>query len=64
VKARYLVEGFPGHPLHPPFVCMTLGGWLGGTIVFVHGMRVLGLVREPFRRAITPGPPETARAAS
>jgi uncharacterized membrane protein len=24
------------------FVVLTAGGWLGGTIVFVHGMRVLG----------------------
>ena len=24
------------------FVLLTLGGWLGGTIVFVHGMRVTG----------------------
>jgi uncharacterized membrane protein len=24
------------------FLVMTLGGWLGGTVVFVHGTRVLG----------------------
>jgi uncharacterized membrane protein len=24
------------------FACLTVGGWLGGAIVFVHGMRVLG----------------------
>src|SRR6186713_381516 len=29
------------------FCCLTLGGWLGGSIVFVHGMRVLGLEDEP-----------------
>ena len=23
------------------FVCLTVGGWLGGSIVFVHGVRVL-----------------------
>jgi uncharacterized membrane protein len=23
------------------FVCLTLGGWLGGSVVFVHGVRVL-----------------------
>jgi hypothetical protein len=23
------------------FGCLTLGGWLGGKLVFVHGMRVL-----------------------
>jgi uncharacterized membrane protein len=36
------------------FGCLTLGGWLGGTIVFVHGMRVLNLVDEPTTRAATP----------
>lgn len=25
------------------FAILTLGGWLGGSVVFVHGMRVLGL---------------------
>jgi uncharacterized membrane protein len=32
------------------FVALTAGGWLGGTIVFVHGIRVLGgegPAREP-----------------
>jgi uncharacterized membrane protein len=33
---------------------LTLGGWLGGAIVFVHGMRVLNLVEEPTRRAAAP----------
>ena len=36
------------------FLLLTLGGWLGGTIVFVHGMRVLGLVAEPTERAVAP----------
>lgn len=36
------------------FATMTLGGWLGGTIVFVYGMRVLGLVTEPAKRALAP----------
>jgi uncharacterized membrane protein len=36
------------------FSLLTLGGWLGGTIVFVHGMRVLNLVDEPARRAAAP----------
>ena len=36
------------------FVTLTLGGWIGGTITFVHGMRVLGLLDEPARRAIAP----------
>jgi uncharacterized membrane protein len=34
---------------------LTLGGWLGGSVVFVHGMRVLNLVDEPTERAVTPG---------
>ena len=33
---------------------LALGGWLGGTIVFVHGERVLGRVEEPSREAVTP----------
>jgi uncharacterized membrane protein len=36
------------------FVVLTVGGWLGGTITFVHGMRVLGLPDEPMRRAAAP----------
>jgi uncharacterized membrane protein len=38
------------------FGFLTLGGWLGGAIVFVHGMRVLGLPNEPTRRAVSPKP--------
>jgi uncharacterized membrane protein len=45
------------------FVALTVGGWLGGAIVFVHGMRVLSLVDEPAREAITPGGEEKAAAA-
>ena len=33
------------------FLLLTVGGWLGGSVVFVHGMRVLNLVDEPARRA-------------
>jgi len=44
------------------FAILTLGGWLGGAIVFTHGMRVLNLVDEPASRAITPGHPEKERA--
>lgn len=36
------------------FVFLTVGGWLGGAIVFVHGMRVLSLVDEPPARAAAP----------
>ena len=45
------------------FATLTLGGWLGGTVVFVHGMRVLNLVGEPALRAVTPGHEEKERAS-
>ena len=38
------------------FGLLTLGGWLGGSVVFVHGMRVLNLVEEPPERAVSPVP--------
>lgn len=38
------------------FAALTAGGWLGGTITFVHGMRVLDLVDEPAHRAAAPLP--------
>jgi uncharacterized membrane protein len=38
------------------FGVLTLGGWLGGAIVFTHGMRVLNLVEEPATRAAAPVP--------
>ena len=42
---------------------MALGGWLGGAIVFVHGMRVLNLVEERAARAVSPVPhPEKEEA--
>jgi uncharacterized membrane protein len=45
------------------FGLLVIGGWLGGTIVFVHGMRVLNLVDEPASRAAAPVPhPEKERA--
>lgn len=45
------------------FGFLTLGGWLGGTVVFVHGMRVLNLVEEPTRRAVAPIPHPEKEAA-
>ena len=36
------------------FGLLTLGGWLGGSVVYVHGMRVLNLVDEPATRAAAP----------
>ncbi|MEK6275882.1 MAG: DUF2231 domain-containing protein [Actinomycetota bacterium] len=45
------------------FLVLTVGGWLGGAIVFVHGMRVLNLVDEPTSRAVSPMPhPEKEEA--
>jgi uncharacterized membrane protein len=38
------------------FGLLTAGGWLGGAVVFVHGMRVLDLVEEPTGRAVAPVP--------
>ncbi len=46
------------------FVALTAGGWLGGAIVFVHGMRVLSLPDEPALKAATPGGQEKERAAA
>jgi len=45
------------------FGFLTLGAWLGGTVVFVHGMRVLNLVEEPARRAMAPVPHPEKEAA-
>lgn len=45
------------------FGLVTLGGWVGGTIVYVHGMRVLGLEREPTERAVAPAPMPEKEAA-
>ena len=38
------------------FAALTVGGWLGGAIVYVHGMRVLNLADEPSARAAAPVP--------
>ena len=45
------------------FGALTTGGWLGGAIVYVHGMRVLNLVEEPAMRAVAPLPHAEKRAA-
>jgi uncharacterized membrane protein len=46
------------------FVVLTTGGWLGGAITYVHGMRVLSLPEEPVERAVSPVPhDEKAEAA-
>ena len=36
------------------FALLTVGGWLGGTVVFVHGMRVESEPDEPTREAVKP----------
>jgi uncharacterized membrane protein len=46
------------------FGFLTLGGWLGGTVVYVHGMRVLKLVEEPALRAAIPVPTPEKEAAA
>jgi uncharacterized membrane protein len=46
------------------FCLLAVGGWLGGTIVFVHGMRVLNLVDEPTERAAAPVPHAEKREAA
>ena len=45
------------------FVFLTVGGWLGGAVVFVHGMRVLSLIDEPPARAAAPAPHPEKEAA-
>ena len=45
------------------FFLLTVGGWLGGTIVFHYGMRVLNLVEEPASRATSPIPQPEEEAA-
>ena len=46
------------------FVLLVAGGSFGGTVIFVHGMRVLNLVDEPTREALSPLPtPEKEEAA-
>jgi uncharacterized membrane protein len=45
------------------FGVLTVGGWLGGAIVFTYGMRVLNLVEEPAHRAVSPVPKPEEEAA-
>jgi uncharacterized membrane protein len=57
------VETFPFILTLAGFAMLTLGGWLGGAIVFVHGMRVLNLTSEPPGRAVSPSPHPENEAA-
>jgi len=45
------------------FALLTLGGTFGGSIVYVHGMRVLNLVDEPAKEALSPMPNERKEQA-
>ena len=45
------------------FFMLTVGGWLGGAVVFTYGMRVLNLVEEPASRATSPIPQPEAEAS-
>ena len=45
------------------FGLLTLGGMFGGALTYVHGMRVLNLMEEPARKALTPLPHEEKEAA-
>jgi len=45
------------------FFVLTVGGWLGGAVVFTYGMRVLNLVEEPAHQAVSPVPEPEEKAA-
>ena len=45
------------------FLLLTAGGTMGGSITYVHGMRVLNLVDEPTRKAIVPSTDAEKQAA-
>jgi uncharacterized membrane protein len=45
------------------FVFLTIGGTMGGSITYVHGMRVLNLVDEPAEKAVAPYPSNEKVAA-
>jgi uncharacterized membrane protein len=45
------------------FFVLTVGGWLGGAIVFTYGMRVLSLVEEPAHQSVSPIPKPEEEAA-
>jgi uncharacterized membrane protein len=46
------------------FALLAAGGTMGGSITYVHGMRVLNLVDEPALRAIVPSPHEEKEKAA
>jgi uncharacterized membrane protein len=46
------------------FALLTVGGTIGGSITYVHGMRVLNLVDEPTKKAIVPSYADEKEEAS
>jgi uncharacterized membrane protein len=58
-----IVESTPFVLTLAGYLVLAVGGWLGGAVVFVHGMRVLNLVEEPARRAASPIPTPEKEAA-
>ncbi len=58
-----VVETLPFVLTLAAFGALGVGGWIGGTIVFVHGMRVLELPEEPTHRAVSPVPTAEKEAA-
>ena len=57
------VDGGPLVLTLAAFALLTLGGWLGGAIVFTYGMRVLELPEAPARQAASPRPAPEEDAA-
>ena len=48
-KPSYLVEGLPGHPLHPPLTNATIGTFTFATLAAV--LSKLGIADHAFARA-------------
>ena len=48
-KARYLVRGLPGHPLHPPLTDATIGAYTFATVAAV--LSKLGVAEHGFAQA-------------
>lgn len=44
------------------FLVLTLGGWIGGSMVYVHGVRVVGDEDASFGQAIRPSGPRDERS--
>lgn len=46
------------------FLVLALGGWIGGSLAYVHGVRVVGDGDASFREAVTPSVPDRQRSAT